>query len=248
MNIEEVDSVVVWFGYVDESGTHGTSSHVVVGSVIGHGRTWQAVALRWKAILKSYSLSYYHAVEFNRGTGECEKLTEQERVNCVKELIQTISNADLEYIVYALERTLFESKKSKLSVYDYLLATTIGDLMRRAEAAEINDMYVFIEDGCELSTTLCNLLMKAASARKLGAVGNISYLKKDHPHLQVADMIAYDSFKYLDNLTIDSSKAMRRSFQKIMEGNPFSYYLLNNAVLEVDLPIAEAFLNGILNR
>lgn len=240
--------MVVWFGYVDESGTHDASSHVVIGSVIADGKTWPAVALRWKAVLKTYGLSYYHAVEFNSGTGECEKLTKQERDNCVKKLIQTISNADLEYIVYALEKTLFDSKKSKLSIYDYLLATTIGDLMLRAEAAEINGMYVFIEAGCNLSTTLCKLLMKPAYARKLGPVRNISYLKKDHPHLQVADMIAYDAFKYLDNLTIDSSKAMRRSFQKIMEGNPFSFYLLNNAVLEVDLPVAEAFINEILNR
>jgi len=80
----------------------------------------------------------------------------------------------------------------------------------------------------------------------LGPVGHISYLSKHSFELQIADMMAYEAFKYLDNRVALPEKAMRRSFEKIIKGNPLAFYLLDETVLDYDLPNVRKFLADYL--
>ena len=72
---------------IDESGTQGDSSNIVVATVLASVKAWGELAPKWEAILKDYGLSYSHAFDLNCGKGECAKLTEEQRVDCAKSLI-----------------------------------------------------------------------------------------------------------------------------------------------------------------
>ncbi len=60
----------IWIAYIDESGIDDTNSYAVVASVIATAGTWQQLTPRWESVLALYGLTYFHAVEFNRGSGE----------------------------------------------------------------------------------------------------------------------------------------------------------------------------------
>ncbi|MEW6049890.1 MAG: DUF3800 domain-containing protein [Candidatus Zixiibacteriota bacterium] len=239
--INKEDEVRIWIAYIDESGTHGNSSHVVVASVLAAANAWQELRPRWEHALKSRGLTRYHAQEFNRRSGEYAQLTSQELNSCAAELLQAVNDTQIQYVVYVIERSLFESKKPTISVYDYLLATTIADLMIKGEADGIDALFVIIEQGSGLDTTLCDLLTRAAYARRLGPVGHISWRPKEPElfQLQVADMIAFESYKYITSPT----KAVRRSYQAITSGHPLAPYLIHASMLDCDLPKAREFLD-----
>jgi len=247
----------VWIANIDESGTHIGASHTAVSSVLGSARTWQDLAPLWQDVLNKYAIAYFHATEFNCGTGQCASLSQQERIACVKELISIASNCDLEYVAYVIEEKVFGSATRmytnlNLSVYDYLLSTCICDLEIRGELEDSVAMYVFIEDGCPLSKNLSKLLMKAASMRprrSFKVIGHISHEnKKKYVPLQVADIIAYESFKYFQNSSQEPSRPIRLSFEKIIKGNPLRPYLIGEDWLNLDLEKVSQFLEGIGSR
>ncbi len=110
-------------------------------------------------------------------------------------------------------------------------------------------MFVIIEQGCCLSTDLCGLLRNAARTRKyLGPIGSINYHTKDIVQLQVADMIAYESFKFEDNNLRRPEKPMRKSLQKIIEGNLLRAYLIDDEWLDKELPFVQKFYKDNLGK
>ncbi|PKK84096.1 MAG: hypothetical protein CVT49_05590, partial [candidate division Zixibacteria bacterium HGW-Zixibacteria-1] len=188
-------------------------------------------------------LPYLNYVSIFLGEDQCNKLTREDRKDCVRNLIESISNIGLQYVTFAIEKRLFNSKKSGLSLYDYLLATSLGDIMIRGNEAKIDGIYAIIEDGCSLPIELVKILGRAASRRRLLPLGHINFLPWNHIPLQVADMIAYDSFKEIDNKNRFPNKSRRRSFQEIIKGNPLNMYLVDDRFLDCDLPKMKQFLN-----
>ena len=137
----KADEIVnIWNAYIDESGTHRESSNIVVAATLASGKTWQKLVPEWKTVLDHYGLSHFHAVDFNGGTGECANMTREERVDCVRRLVQVAGDASLEYIAYAIERDLYESRGTDLGVYDYLLASTISHIALWGEEHSIDGM------------------------------------------------------------------------------------------------------------
>lgn len=244
--------MAVWIANIDESGVDRDSSYACVASVLGTAESWGKLRPFWRDILNKYGIAFFHATEFNCGEKQCKHLSEPERVNCVKELIALISNYELEYVAHVIDKSMFDSVAKAhlhldLSVYDYLLSTNICDLDIRVAIENSPGMYVFIEDGCSLSTNLCNELMKVASRRKLfQMVGHISYMnKREYEPVQVADMIVYDTFKYFQNMAKKLPNPVRKSFEKIMQGNPLRPYLIDEDWLRQDLPKIDEFVRKI---
>lgn len=233
---------VIWHAYIDESGVDANSSVAVVASVVATAKTWEELRPRWVSILKNYGLTKFHAVEFNRGGGECGCLSKKKRDNCVADLIAVLAGSDLEYLCCSVRQSLFEIEKAKkpecqLSVYDYLLASVIGLIGQKWESKKDVDVFVSIEDGCPLSTTVSNKLMRLVSREERLPIRKITYENSSICPLQVADMIAYDTFKTLDNHNKNPDAGLRLSFQKIIKGNPLSAEVFDEKCIKDDLPL-----------
>ena len=211
-------------------------------------------------MLNDYNLPYFHSTDFNCGTGVAKDLTIEQRVSCVKRLIKIISDVKLEYISYILAHDTFgevlrEFDLPNLSIYDFLLATTISDVCVRMEfyksqTDEPTEGVLVIEEGCPLDATLSQELQKAAARQKLGALVNISCFGKDQIPCQVADIIAYDSYKIMQNSEVDKIEQVirvgrRKSFEKIVEGNPFHAFVIKADGLRNDFPQIKEFLERI---
>lgn len=238
---------VIWHAYIDESGVDANSSVAVVGSVVATAKTWQELQPCWIDVLKTYGLTKFHAVEFNRGGGECGCLSKKKRDNCVADLIAVLAGSDLEYLCCSVRQNLFDMEKAKmpecqLSVYDYLLASTIGRIGLKWESKKDVDVLVSIEDGCPLSTTVSDILMRQASRGELLPIRKISYDNSAICPLQIADMIVYDTFKSLDNYKKNPNAELRPSFKKIIKGNPLSAEVFDEKCIKDDLPSVIEFL------
>lgn len=252
--------MVIWFSSIDESGIDGHCQFAVVSAVIGRSDSWPPIYKNWKEVLDDFHIPYFHSTDFNCGTGIAEDLSQARRVDCVKRLIKTISDVKLEYITYALSHDTFRQvmknhELSHLSIYDYLLATTICHLCvqmnyYQSQTEEPTEGVLVIEEGCSLDATISNGLMKCATRRQLGVLTNISYFPKREIPCQVADMIAYDSFKVIDGGEVDVNSQsitinQRKSFEKIIKGNPFRPFVINGSWLQTDLPAVTDFLERL---
>jgi len=225
---------------------------VAVASVTAMLPTWQKLMPKWKSILSDYGLTYYHATEFNSGSGECAKLSQEDRVACVARLIKVASSFDLEYVAYVIERKLFDIEVLKyslsipLSVYDYLLICVINDLMIWGKAKNNPDrIIVSIENGCSLSADISRIIINGAIKGWLQPFANIHFGDRKYDYYQLADMIVYDSYKYFINNAISPDKPLRTSFQKIIKGNPFRPYLINKDWLNGQLIEINKFIEEL---
>jgi len=244
--------VIMWQATIDESGTHQGSEYVVVSTVLGSLTAWGKVENNWRNVLDSFNVKHFHATEINSRRGVAEHLSREERDDCVKQLIETISNVDLEYVSYILKESCFVKEIShhctlNLTIYDYLLATTLchiemAMLARQPKIQEKVKTMVFIEKGHPLKTfPLSGYFIKAAREGRMEAIANVSFVPKDYLPAQVADMIAYDTFKIIRNGKIDETARTigireRKSFEKIVEGNPFRPFVIDRNWLSTDIP------------
>ena len=248
----------IWFAAIDESGADQNSSHIVVSCVLGTSGVWPLIFSEWQAVLNEFNVQYYHATEFNGGRGVAAHLNKDERDCCVKHLIQVISGVGLECVAYAVDQHLFcdtidTFPNCNLSAYDYLLATTLSHLKMRMDADRTAvrgqvKLCVEIERGCPESKFLSDRLRKAVSRGFLRPIETVSFVGKDRIPVQIADMIAYESFKTVSSQTLDYGRrriivsGVRKSFQKIVDGSLYRPFVIDEGWLLRDIPIIMKFL------
>lgn len=242
----------IWSVHIDESGTHPGSRFITVGGAIARVGSWQILQARWLGVLSNYGLKTYHASSFNNLWGEFEKLTETSKNSCHKELLNELAVADIEYIVYALDTGEFDLvsqdiRGRKLTPYDYLLSCMVSDVVLWGEQNKsVSNIQVLIEAGSNMSAILCNELKLAAQKSKLFPVSHICrYDKKMIFGFQVADLIAYEAYKHLENALSRPDLPERRSLIAIRAGNPMCSYFLERNCIEKELPMAIAFLQKL---
>jgi len=160
----------------------------------------------------------------------------------------------------AVERKLFEKKINEYSasiigIYDYLLATLIGiidchliEYSRNHNHAEQGTGIISVESGNEKYAEISKRIKIGAFMHLLGAVKNISFLDKPYIPLQIADMIAYDSYKIISEAEIDYRdkkiimSSQRKSFELITKGGEFKAFIIDENTLKVDIPHTLKFL------
>jgi hypothetical protein len=92
--------------------------------------------------------------------------------------------------------------------------------------------------------------MNIAFRGGMGALRNVSFYPKIEIPCQIADMIAYDSFKVIESGIVNTHTRSikiehRKSFEKLLQGNPLRPFVLDDSWLDQDLPQAKRFLADI---
>lgn len=67
--------------YLDDSGTHTGSLHVVAGGLLGRDDVWPDFEERWRAALSQAQISHWHSKEAQHFTGQFEGKDEAFRRN-----------------------------------------------------------------------------------------------------------------------------------------------------------------------
>lgn len=253
--------MILWEAGIDESGFSGRDTYAIVSAALGRRGNWEEVIPNWRKILKNYNVDHFHATEFNCGEGVAKHLKNWQRVECVKELISAVHGRGFEYQSFVLEHELFRKQmrhfpKRNLTIYDYLVCTTISSLtlcLSAYQSLEKEEMkaLVTVEQKHRISPELLAELMKAALEGKLRPIEEIKLGEKKDIPCNVADMLAYDTMKTVHSSIIDQSNQdirvpeseLRPSFEKIIEGNVFRPFVISEDWLNIDLPEIFKFLD-----
>lgn len=231
--------MATWKAYIDDSGTHEESTFITAGVVIASASTWRKLLPRWEAILKEFDIKKYHAAAFNNRVGYFRKLSGKDQLACHMRLIGILSQVSLQYMAHTIRRSEFnlalkQLPPLKIEPFDYLLDAAIPMIARLGNAKRnISEIRVIVAPGRKLRGKIYQLYSREAAEGRAGKITHVGVCGESKcAALQVADLIAYESYKHAINISRPPDFVMRKSFQKIIAGNPTRSYLHGSVVMQ----------------
>jgi Protein of unknown function (DUF3800) len=70
--------------YIDESGTHGSSPHLIMGGMVGRLGQWVYFDKLWRKMLRREQIAYYHTKSMKDGDGPFKGWKSDQKVRLVK--------------------------------------------------------------------------------------------------------------------------------------------------------------------
>jgi Protein of unknown function (DUF3800) len=235
--------VASWRAYIDESGTHDQSLFTVTAAVIACETTWASCLPMWIKILEDYTLSAIHFTDFwSPNAKPYRHLDHDKKRECASRLIREIQDPkyDFEFVGFSIQAATFKSAlkqfqdlnrgANRIKAYDLLLGCSVGDLITWGDSKpSVSTIRVFAEDGAAPNSALFNRFSMAADRGIFGKVRNISFCSKKNCHeLEIADLVAYELFKYGDNVSHERNLGTRSQFEALRNGRaPIRPYIIN---------------------
>lgn len=227
-----------FIGYFDESGTHVTSSALVVAGYIAPADQWERLAADWRAWLNKFSVRAFHMTDWENRQGEFKDWNNCKRHDLFNRLVGILklrfhhgfSAATIisHYSDFADEF----ARRSPMAVSPYTFCVLqcfwfVGawaDRYRHPEPIQ----YVF-EDGAghaaELDV-LCRQIEESDDRRRRFRFGGLSRAgKRDSPSLQAADILAYETWKEMANCIVlgREVRPVRQTAQILLLGEDHRY-------------------------
>lgn len=241
---------------------HANARFTVVAAAMAKLDLWNKVIPQWQDVLRTYKIDYFHATEVNRRTGQCDGWSPTYRDNFVKSLFDVISGKGIIFHGYILEAEIFHSTVSELqihnvSIYDYLLCSTVSDISgicgsintngwkfdgHRLIKGEPHEVSIFVEDGCALTTTLYTICSRLASKGKFPFVERMNSGNKMVVPLQVADLLSYDIYKEFETNPRTFENINRFSLKRLEHENRLVGKVMTRDWVRKDLPSFIRFL------
>jgi len=212
--------------YFDESGTHADSKILVLAGVISPVAQWEKLTRSWERVLSENGLPAFHTVDCAHRRNAFASWDAKACDALYRRLIQLTTR-------HVLWRTW-----SAILVPDYLqfFATENHDTARyiayglcaATSASRVRDLainlghkaripYVFERGG--LGGKFAARMLQDASDERARAfnIGALSIDSRDNlAPLQVADLHAYEVYKYFSDQIEESNRPVRRSFKELM--------------------------------
>lgn len=211
--------------YLDESGIHEGSPHVVVAGLVGPQNKWIAFEKKWRELLDCWGLDFFHMSDFESYYGPYSSWTKEQHRSRLDQLLDVIGEHVFGYVGFGLsvqdyERAFSEQVRKKLSPYHVLafhcfhygnhLIDTMLTMFGEVEAddptylegyetlREFPTALIYEEVGKGAGALLetYQRIAGEASIKKSLHVVSLSYQsKKNFGALQAADILAYELWK-----------------------------------------------------
>lgn len=200
---------VMWQVYFDESGhpdEPGIQVCVIAGAA-GDEASWEDLIPQWSQVLEKYAVRFFHAVEFAHFHGDFVGWDEARRQAFLNELLELVTEAKISPIGSAVLMDVYRKlpgsiKQRVISPYhlsfQHCMVATARYL---AENAPAEQAAVVFEDQPEFAKQALQLWQDAKEEDFWQEHGHrfqsVSFGKKSLVPLQVADLIAYETSKYV---------------------------------------------------
>lgn len=208
--------------YLDESGTHADSPVVCISGVLFEASAAVRLDKEWKKALSEAGIDYFHAVECAHLTGEFKKHDRASATKLYIHLIGLLNKYACGWAsVYSLPKDKFdEFRKGKWDYGQYATCSHFCMLLLRKIAKHLHhDKISFtIEAGHENMGELRNLLKELS---RLGyKKGPWQFNEKDDLRpLQAADIVAYESWKRVNEQFKEDPRPLRKSLESIISAS-----------------------------
>jgi len=217
--------------YFDESGHSSSSRVVAIGGAIGPPSSWTKVREHWSAILLKYGVKVFHMADFENRYGEFTGWGEERRRSLLADLLSILDTAFVIPIGTAVVVDDFRKLKPdarrglidpvylcfQMCIYD--VAQTV--LLVKEDLADPRLRAVFFEKQREFfkgPIFFAQMLNHESYSGRLGLLGFAS--KQASVKLHLADLIAYELRKHVENCFFDPGRPTRWPMQQLLK-RPF---------------------------
>jgi hypothetical protein len=200
---------VIYTAYIDVSGHHAGSPVMVMGGYVGRLGQWANFDAKFGALLRKNNLTYHHTKKLAHGTGEYKGWNEQRKarhVNKIQRLIEknticgfsvSLKHADYEshYLNGGIPTSVILDNKYGLCFRIFL--TQLSNMFQRSlDKIELHLVQEDGDPGIGDSARVFESFKKFASPDLIRIVKSRTVAnKKDFYGLQIADWIAFASFR-----------------------------------------------------
>ena len=205
--------VVILQAAVDESGTHDSSEHYVLGGYVASEDQWAKFEPAWDAMLSRVGVTYFHGTELKSGKKRCAGLPARLRA-ALAENAEDIANhylgfrfaiwlrkADFRQIDFRLR-----AAKCHDGIYGLLFRSLLSSvpLLAKRHYSDIHAIYFIAEAGCPSGNGAFQVFNQIK--REIPILGSMSQGGKDILALQVADFMAFAAMIEANRDNIDWSE------------------------------------------
>jgi hypothetical protein len=226
--------MVMIAAYFDDSGTDEKDPAIVVGGCIATVDNWIKFQQEWDSILSHYSLPHFHMTDFDNRWGlfRRDKFAEENRIPLQSALLDAIKLRIQAIVVMATNKKEYDESihSQYLKVYPFTVYECLSACEQWANEVGYDGPIAYMFD-------------KGGGSKLVGTKGDLDKLKNDlsenseimrrfrmhdleswsygavskMPHLQSADIVAYEAWKDLTNNFFPSKqKRWRTSAGKLI--------------------------------
>jgi len=254
---------MLWF-YCDESyeSKPKMSRTYVVAGFVAEEKTWNKVEKRWRHVNKHRGVSRFHAAELNAFDHEFKGWTSQRSKRYTKALLKVTNRQKKKLhavgtglLLEDYEKVITKEGREKFG-HPYLVCfkTCLSHIAERLENEGFDPdwKYSVIFDRNEFETEAVRLFYAMKDdprwkyRHRMGTCAPGSW--KEFVLLEVADLIAYESYRYLHGQNFGNKKA-RKAISKMFEKNGFSGFYYDADLLKDikdEIETSDCGLNGFI--
>ncbi|MGB6756158.1 MAG: DUF3800 domain-containing protein [Xanthobacteraceae bacterium] len=96
--------------YLDESGTHGESPHIIMGGMLANARQWERFEQNFRRLKKKHGFEIFHTKKFKRRTGDFKGWTHEQCLALVADLAPLTATAFTEGVTVLLENAAYDAE------------------------------------------------------------------------------------------------------------------------------------------
>ena len=244
--------------FFDESGHSSSTRIVAMGGAMTSPKRWGDLRVRWKAALQRYGIRVFHMTDFENRRGEFEGWNEAKRRKLLTELFGALAECPLFVIGAVVVVNDFNKLPSTglkelrdpwylcyQSCFHEALTCSLLFADPKKEGIELEDTRIracFYEThrqytwGPVLFRIAQEARKESAAAYSNGIIGFGS--KQSTVHFQVADLIAYELRKHVENALYKQGRPTRWPMRQFLKGMMMVNVFTNTSI---DVPTEGGF-------
>jgi hypothetical protein len=221
-------------GFFDESGLDERSLSFWVAGYVGFPSDWYEFSRRWNHALKSHGVTTLHTTELLHSKGEFKGWTPEQKRACLADLISVVDGSNLLGVGGGVVREVYKrlvvdsgfleevGLKPEWWREPYLLAFQhcIVEAVRMVTVLPKRTVINFIFEEQSVYASRCKFVFSGLSDTRVWPrgdwLGSVEFAPPSkYTPLQLADLLAYELRKALDNKLADPGKEIRRSLERL---------------------------------
>jgi hypothetical protein len=230
----QAEILSMWRAYFDESGHESDpkAKILAIAGCVAESDPWLNLIPQWYRVLDNFNVKAFHAYDFAQTKNDFQGWSEAQRQDFLNALLALIDNSRLRVIASAIllddYRPLTkEAKQHQGSAYHILFQKCLIDVGKLDCFSGNDKVAVMFEDNDEFSGKALELWKDAKKADFWKDYGHrfqvVAFSPKSFAPLQVADLMAYETNKYVKlQYGYDTKqRGSRYPFNRIIDGTQF---------------------------
>lgn len=227
--------------YLDETGTSDGGPVTGLGGWIAYDRRWRHFSRSWKSVLRKAGVDVFHMVDFAHGNRAFRGWSEPKRLAVIRRLCAIAESHTFAGIARAVESTAYDelvrqapsSLELPKNAYVFCFQCCLEQLVTMCGPLPPGAIDIVLEQGGGAEGPTRQRFEVLKANRPAWAVfAKVRFAPKSLPPLQAADLLIYETQKYIREKLADTGRDLRKSLGRLIERRKVSAKMLDRLSLE----------------